>query len=176
MTGTFKQNLVEYINAFTLYDYLAYGWLFFVFFIILILAIALAKKKPIMALVLTLFSFVTILAGPIFLKYFLDQTVRKNEITINRQTKLHFANTLIITGTLKNISKVNFQKCKLKASIIKYSANAYRNKLNSLKPIRKKSILLTEKIPINETVDFKIVFDDFDYQKDFNVSVNAECY
>ena len=171
-----KQSLIEYLNTFTIYDYLSYGWLIATFFTILMLATLIAKKKPTLSIFLVLFSFMILIAGPIGVKIFLDNTIRKSVIKTIDIKQLNFSDSLIIKGELQNISKIDFQKCTIKASVIKYSNNLLKDTLNNLKPLRDKSITIDKQIKRDDFLPFKIVINNFKYKKDFNVTLSANCF
>ncbi len=171
-----KQSLSEYIEHLTLYDYAAYGWLLFLFVIVLILALVVSKKRPILSIILILFSVISIFIAPFGIKYFLDNSVRKSVIIDKNVTKFNFKDVLVVTGSVKNSGKIDFQKCSVHAKIIKYHKNSIKDFLSKFKPLKIKSILLDEEIKKNEQKKFKIVFENFKYSGEYNVTVDAECY
>ena len=171
-----KQSFLDYTHALTLYDYAAFGWLLFLFLIILTLAILLGRKKPRLAISLILVTILLMFVAPFGIKYFLDKTVRKVEVITDKVSKLHFASSLIITGHLRHAGKVPVTKCRVNAKIFKIDENKYKNMLNSLKPLRNKTIVVDKNISQGEEAVFKIVFENFKTTKDYNVSLSAECY
>jgi len=176
MIGNLKANFLDYVHALTLYDYVAFGWLLFLFLIILTLAILLGRKKPRLAISLIMMTILLMFVAPFGLKYFLDKTVRKVDVVMDKVSKLHFASSLIVTGHLSNDGKVPFQKCRINAKVFKIDENKYKNMLNSLKPLRNKTIVVDKNISQGEEAVFKIVFENFKTTKDYNVSLSAECY
>ncbi len=176
MLAQIKQNLLDYVHALTLYDYVAFGWLLFLFLIILTLAILLGRKKPTLALFLIMIVILLMFVAPFGMKYFLDTTVRKVDVVTDKISKLHFASSLIVTGHLINSGKVPYQKCRVNAKVFKINENKYRNILNNLKPLRNKTIVVDKNISEGQEAMFKIVFDKFTYSKEYNVTLSAECY
>jgi len=114
--------------------------------------------------------------APFGIKYFLDTTVRKVDVVTDKVAKLHFASSLIVTGHITNAGKVPYQKCRINAKVFKISENKYRNILNNLKPLRNKTIVVDKNISQGEEAMFKIVFENFKYSKEYNVSVSGACY
>lgn len=170
-----KTSLLIYISHFGIYDYVAFAWLILLFFAFIILAIFLARKSilgSILTLLLALFIFT---AGPFILKHYLDLALRPTAIQTQFK-RLHFSDTLIVTGTLKNISKQSFTLCYLDVKIVQDTHNQWKNYLTNLKPIAKKTILIQEKLETQEQTDFRVVFDRFAYNQDINTSSNATCY
>ncbi len=171
-----KQGLIDYIHALTVYDYIAFAWLLFLFLIILTLAILLGRKKPTLAIFLIMIVILLMFVAPFGIKYFLDKTVRKVDVVTDKISKLHFASSLIVTGHLINVGKIPYQKCTINAKVFKISENKYRNILNNLKPLRNKTIVVDKNISEGEEAMFKIVFDKFTYSKEYNVTLSGECY
>ena len=176
MLSKIKESLIDYIHALTIYDYAAFGWLLLLFFIILVLAILLGRKKPTLAISLIMITILLMFVAPFGIKYFLDKTVRKVEVVTDDISQLHYAASLIITGHLLNDGKVPYQKCRINAKVFKVSKNKYRNILNNLKPLRNKTIVMEKNISQGEEAVFKIVFENFRYSKEYNVSVSGGCY
>ena len=127
------------------------------------------KRQLLISLVLVAFS-------PIFIKLYFDKTVRKVEILNQKITKLNFANMLIIKGKLQNQGKIDYKKCRIFTKVVKKDENKYKKVLNSLKPLRKMSILLDRELKKEEKERFKIVMKDFDLKDIYDVKVSGECY
>jgi energy-coupling factor transporter transmembrane protein EcfT len=159
-----------------MYDYAAFGWLLFLFIIIMTLVILLSRKKPKLAIFLVFISFLLLFVAPFGVKYFIDQSVRKVEVITDKVTKLNFASSLIVTGHIQNEGKMTYNKCKITANVTKYDKLEYKNTLNSLKPIISKSIDINESIEQNQEATFKIVIEDFKYKGDYNVTLSGVCY
>ncbi len=176
MLKNLKISLVDYVNSLTLYDYLAYGWLVFLLFLLLLLSVLLFRKKPNLASFLLLISFISMFVGPVFIKIFLDKTVRKVEVIDQNNTLLNFSNSLIVTGKLQNRGKIDFYVCHVSVKVLKASEDKYKNILNSIKPIRKKSIIIDANISKNKNREFKVIFEEFKYKNGYNIVVSSECY
>ena len=176
MIENLKGSFLDYLHALTLYDYAAFGWLLFLFLIILTLAILLGRKKPRLAISLIIVTILLMFVAPFGLKYFLDKTVRKVDVVMDKVSKLNYASSLIVLGHLSNDGKVPFKKCRINAKVFKIDENKYKNMLNSLKPLRNKTIVLDKNISEGEEAVFKIVFENFKTTKEYNVSLSAECY
>lgn len=176
MLKNLKQRLIDYTESLTTYDYAAFGWLLFLLVTLILLAIILSKKKPKLASFFIFVTFIMMFIAPIGLKIFLDETIRKVEIVDQNHTALQFSKALVITGSVENKGKIDFNKCYIKTNIIKVSDNKYKNIFNYLKPIRKRTIILDEQISQNQSKEFKVVFEKFNYPKEYTVTVSAECY
>jgi hypothetical protein len=171
-----KSSFIIYTSHFSMYDYIAFSWLILTFFIALLLAILLAKKSALLSIVVLLFSLVLLGGGPFVLKHILDGYLRPTRITLNSVKKLHFSNILFVDISLQNISKHPFNICTINAKIHKQSSNSLKNFIDTLKPLRKKSIVIQKSIDVNQTRDVKITFYNFSYDKDVNATITSECY
>ncbi len=170
-----KQRIIDYIHHLTIYDYFAISWVG-VFFLFLMLIVFLnIKKRAKFAFFLFVITLLITVFSPIFIKLYFDKTVRKVDILNQKITKLHFAKMLIIKGKLQNKGKIDFKKCRIFTKVVKKDKNKYKNILNSLKPLRKKSILLDRELKKDSLERFKVVINDFDLS-DYEVKVTAECY
>ncbi len=138
--------------------------------------IILARKRVKIAIFLLLVSFVLLIVGPLGIKYFLDQSVRRVEVIKDKVVKLNFQPSLIINGHIKNNGKISFKECKITAKVIRSDKNIYKNYLNTLKPLRIKTIDIKENLTIGNKKMFKIIIDDFRYQGDLNVTLSGVCY
>jgi hypothetical protein len=159
-----------------MYDYIAFSWLILTFFIALLLAILLAKKSAILSIVILLFSLVLLGGGPFVLKHMLDGYLRPTKTTLNSVKKLHFSDILLVDATLQNTSKHPFSICTINTKVYKRSENSLKKFIDTLKPLRKKSIVIQKSIEVNQTQDVKITFYNFSYDKDINVTITPECY
>ena len=171
-----KTALILYAKNFTFYDYAAYSWLFLTFLILIVFSALIAKKSATLSILTFFFSFILILGGPYTIKYLLDKTIRETKITNLKYYKLHFSDTLIVDFTIKNLSKTDFKVCLVDTKVYKASKSKLKSFINKLKPIRYRPILYKERLDKNSSVDKRVVFDNFRYNKDVNVSVEAKCY
>jgi aromatic ring-opening dioxygenase LigB subunit len=159
-----------------MYDYIAFGWLFGLLLMMILTALLSANKKPKLASFLIFTSFILMFTAPIGIKIFLDKTVRKVEILDQNSTKLNFSKALVITGKIKNQGKIDLHKCYINAKVLKTSNNKYLDFLYNLKPIRKRTILTEANLSKEKFEEFKVVFEKFNYKKEYRVSLSAECY
>jgi len=171
-----KFSIFNYIKHFELYDYVAYIWLFLTFFILLILSLILIKKSTKISVILILFSFFLFFIGPPVLKYFLDTTIRPIKINKINFKKLNFSDTLIVDSKIKNISKKIYSECQIHAKIYKQGKTKIKIFINKLKPITHRTILSKAELKPGDSMDNRIIFYNFTYNHDINVSISAECY
>ncbi len=171
-----KFSIFNYINHFSLYDYMAYIWLLLTFFILIILSIIIMKKSLKISIIMILLSFILLSIGPIILKNFLDKALRATQIKNVNFEKLHFSNTLIVNSVIKNVSEKAFSQCQIKTKVYKSSDSKIKSFINELKPIRYRTILEQRVINPGAIIDNRIVFNNFIYSGDINISIKAECY
>ena len=165
--------LSVFIDELIVYDYILFASSFAIFVLLIILGILL-RNKIFISIVLFLLGFSSIILGPTLGYVKMHSYVFKNTTKIIEQKKLTFTKAIVINGTLKNESNIDFSMCKIKASAYKVSSNALKNYLFKFKPFKERSILEYD-INKNETIEFKIIIDSFNYEKDYNVSVGASC-
>ena len=171
-----KARIADYLHHLTNYDYIAYGWLLGVLVGFLLLAIALAGKSPKTALFMILLVLLLMVPGPFLMKYALDQTVRKTELTDLNTTQLSYAKNLIVLGKIKNRGRIDMEGCRVFADVVKLDSNRYKQFLYKLKPLRKQMLKIEKKLPKGEEMPYRIVFDNFDLKKKYNVIQSVECF
>ncbi len=171
-----KFSILNYIHNLSLYDYLAFVWLFLTFLVLVILAIIIMKKATKTSMFILLLSLFLLLIGPFIIKNYLNKTLRTVDTSDVKFQKLHFSNTLIVDYKIKDLSKQDFKECEVQIKVYKPSPSKIKLFVNRLKPIEQRTILLKEHIKAGDFIQKRSVFDNFVYNKDINVSVQAQCY
>lgn len=172
-----KISFLIYLKNLGLYDYLAFGWFLITFFILVFLAILIARKSSILALLLIIIALSLFVIAPFLIKTKLNDYLRLTQTEVTIAKKLTFSSSLIIEGTIYNKSSKDFSKCLVQTSVIKnLNASTLKSYINQLKPIVNKSIVVEQSLLKNDSMDYKIIFDDFEYSGDINATIKAECY
>ena len=171
-----KSSILQYIQHMGPYDYAAYAWLIILFFVMILLAIIVARKNALLSIVITLISLLLLFVGPFILKHYLDIYLRPSITKSTEIKKLTFSNTLIVKGHITNISKKTFFTCRVDIDVIKNSNSDIKNFLYKLKPLLKKTMFIDKPIEVNATEEFDVVFNNYTYKKDVNISMNSVCY
>lgn len=174
--NAFKSDISTYINHFLIYDYVAYAWLILLFFIAILLAIYIAKKSPLFSVFILTLSLILLFIGPVVIKNYLDQYLRPTQNKVLLVNKLTFSNALVVNGEVKNTSKINYSICNTEITVFKSSDSSIKIFINKLKPLRKQTIFINEPLEVNATKDLRIVFDNYTYTEDVNVSIDSKCY
>lgn len=169
-----KVILQAYIETLHLYDYILFAISGALFLLLLFLAILL-RKKVATSLILVLLSFLILFFGPILAYNKIHDTLYKTEISELTIKRLEFSQAVVVKGTLTNLGKENFKKCKISSSAYKGATNFLEELVHPLKPFIKRSIVMQEVIDINNSVDFKLLLEPFTYSKEYNVSVKVNC-
>ncbi len=168
-----KANIQYFLHHLIVQDYILFGVAFVLFVLFLILALVL--RRSLFASLLFLFlSFTSLLGLPTFGYKTMHTYLFAHKIDITTLKALEFTNALIIKGELSNESKRNFKECKIEVGLYKVANNALLDMLYPLNPFKKQSIIELD-IDRNSTVEYKIVVENFNYNKDYNVSVKAAC-
>ncbi|OHE07258.1 MAG: hypothetical protein A2513_10565 [Sulfurimonas sp. RIFOXYD12_FULL_33_39] len=165
--------VTEFIKELIIYDYMLFGGVLVVFLLFMILGIVF-RHKTVLALSLILFSFIFLIVGSIFGYIEMHKFLFKNTTAITSQKKLTFTKAVVIEGTIKNISKRDFQSCKITAKVYKLTPNEFKNYVLKLKPINKMSIIESD-ILKDEEREIKIIVEPFVYVGDYNITLGADC-
>jgi hypothetical protein len=142
----------------------------------ILLATVLSKKSQIISLFFLFVSLGLLFAGPFVLKNYLDKALRQTKVETTLVKKLNFSNTLIVQGNIINLSKRKLSICSLHVDVVRNGKNSLQEFVNKLKPIRKRTMILDRSLDINDSIDFRVVFENFFNEKDFNVSIESSCY
>jgi hypothetical protein len=169
-----KQKLIAFIDGLILYDYILFGAVGLLFILFLILAILLRRKVGI-SVFSVLLAFLVLLLGPTLGYKMMHQFLYKNEVTITKIKKLEFTDALLIEGTLKNSSKMDFLTCKIKAGAYKVTGKTIPDMIYPFKPFKKAYLKLDTIINSGETKTFKLFLEPFHYVKEYNLSIGANC-
>lgn len=174
---TLKISFLVYLKNLGLYDYLALGWLVATFFVLIFLSILIARKSSALALFLIITSLIIFLVAPFMIKQKISQFQRPVNTEITNIKKLTFSPSLIVEGNINNLSQKDFTKCLVQTSVIKdIDANFLKSYINKLKPIVNKSIMVEQTLSKNDFIEYRVVFDDFEYEGNVTASIKADCY
>jgi len=168
-----KYKLANFIDSLIKYDYILFGSILLIFFILVVLALVL-RKKATLSIFLVVFSFMFLLVSPIVGYAKLHSYLFKNILTLTSEKKLQFTKAVVVFGTLKNISQRDFKACQITAIVTRASKNKYKNYIYGFKPVMKMSII-EEDIVIENEIDFKIIVEPFTFKKDYNITLEADC-
>jgi len=168
-----KEKITTFIHGFIMYDYILFGVVFTLFLLFIILSIVLRKKLGLSIFILLL-AFVILLAGPTIGYKEMHKYLFKNSITLSSQKRLVFTPAIVVKGSVKNESKLDFKRCVITAKVHKVSKNVLKNYIYKFKIIKKMSIV-EDNIPKGETRYFKLIVEPFSYKRDYNITLKASC-
>lgn len=172
-----KISFLVYLKNLGLYDYLALGWLVATFFVLIFLSILIARKSSVLALLLIITSLIIFLVAPFMIKQKISEFQRPVNTEITHIKKLTFSPSLIVEGNINNLSQKDFTKCLVQTSVIKdIDTNFFKSYMNRLKPIANKSIMVEQTLSKNDFIEYRVVFDDFEYEGNVTASIKADCY
>jgi len=115
----------------TKYDAFAIGWV--IFLAILLLTLAAFIKKHSLQYIILFLSILLLFLGPIGTKLVLDNYLRKADITLIKAKPLKYTDSVIVTGTITNNSRLPFQKCDIALLFVKPADNTFKKIANMLK-------------------------------------------
>lgn len=173
-----KLSLLTYFQNLGLYDYLAFGWLLLTFLILIFLATLVAKKSSALSLLIIIVALLLLSIAPFVIYHQLNTTLRNTKTEITLLKKLNFSSSVILEATISNQSHNDFHLCVLHASLFKTYENVsgIKSYLYQLKSLANQSIVIKEFIPKEGTLEYQMVFDDFEYGGDINATFKARCY
>ena len=169
-----KQKLIAFVDGLILYDYILFGAVGVLFILFLILAILLRRKVG-LSVFSVLIAFLILILAPTLGYKMMHQFLYKNEVHITKIKKLEFTDALLVEGTLKNKSKMDFLTCNIQANAYKVTGKSIPDMIYPFKPFKKAYLKLDTIIKPSETKKFKLFLEPFHYSKEYNLSIGANC-
>jgi len=169
-----KKHILEFLHTLSLYDYLLFGGIVFIFLFLLILAI-LFRHKQTLAISLVLLAFMTLLIAPFGGYIALHALMYKHTITLTTVKDLTFTDALLVKGDINNTSKQTFKECTLYVGVSKISPIKPLNKLYPYVPFRRQTIIIKGPIEPKSSETFKLLIQPFHYTKRHSVTVLGQC-
>ncbi|MDF1880289.1 DUF2393 family protein [Sulfurimonas sp. MAG313] len=170
----FKSIFQAFVQTLHMYDYVLFAASGALFLLFLVMGILLRNKIG-LSLLLVLFAFISLIAGPILGYHYVHASIYKTKISNLEIKKLEFSQAIVIKGTITNYGKESFKRCKISSSAYKGASNFLQELVYPLKPFLKRSILTEEALDINASTDFKLMLEPFTYSKEYNISVKVDC-
>jgi signal transduction histidine kinase len=166
------ENAIYYISVL---DVLGYLFILILFLLLIFFAIY-SRKNKILMIMIIFFSFISIIMGPLVMKFVISPMIRKLEIRDIDTSKLYFSNVLIVKAVVRNSSKIGLKSCKISALIYKVNKeDDIKNFIYSLQPIKKQSIVLENHLQVGDEEDIKIILEGVDSKKDVRVELEGKC-
>lgn len=169
-----KKHIIEFLHTLSLYDYLLFGGIVFLFLFLLLLSI-LFRHKQTLAISLILLAFIILLAAPFGGYIALHALMYKHTITLTTVKDLTFTEALLIKGDINNTSKQTFKECTLYVGVSKISPIKPLNKLYPYLPFRRQTIIIKGPIAPKDSETFKLLIQPFHYTKRHRVTVLGQC-
>ncbi|EJN2099708.1 DUF2393 family protein [Campylobacter coli] len=175
------ERLKEIVHFYTthlyLVDYMLILFVFFLFTCVLLLCIFL-RHKPVAALLIIALNIIIYFLIYAYGYKFIDSEVRSRKTTIVEQKFIQSSEALIIDFNITNTSKNDFKQCKVIARIFKDKLpedNLINEYKNQLIPFRQKSREIFN-LKKNTTQFQRISFDNFNYDNNYTIRLNSECF
>ena len=169
-----KKHVIELLHTLSLYDYLLFGGIIFLFLLFLILSI-LFRHKQTLAISLVLLAFISLLVAPIGGYIALHALMYKHTVTLTTVKDLTFTDALLIKGDINNTSNQTFKECTLYVGVSKISPIKPLNKIYPYLPFRRQTITIKGPIEVNSSETFKLLIQPFHYTKRHSVTVIGQC-
>ncbi|EKP0524913.1 DUF2393 family protein [Campylobacter coli] len=175
------ERLKEIVHFYTthlyLVDYMLILFVFFLFTCVLLLCIFL-RHKPVAALLIIALNIIICFLIYTYGYKFIDSEVRSRKTTIVEQKFIQSSEALIIDFNITNTSKNDFKQCKVIARIFKDKLpedNLINEYKNQLIPFRQKSREIFN-LKKNTTQFQRIAFENFNYDNNYTIRLNSECF
>jgi len=172
-----KSFVLFYAHHLYLVDYVLILFVFFLFTSILLLCLFL-RQYPFLALLIIAFDIVLCFFVYFYAYGFIDNQIRKREISVIEQRIIQSSGALVVNFELRNNSKRLFKDCKITAKIFKNPTsqesflNFYKAKYLAL---RKKSIHL-KNVKKNSSQIQRIAFENFNVEGNYSLKMHSECF
>ncbi len=163
----------NFVDGLVTQDFILFGGVLVLFILLIFLALVLRRKLK-TAVFLVLLAFTIVIVGPSYGHIKLHQYLFKNKVELLEQKRLNFVEAVVVKGKITNISKRDFSRCSIVASAYKASSNKVKNYLYGLKPFQKMSITIDGLLQ-NESKEFKIIVEPFNYENNYNITLEADC-
>lgn len=173
---TANHPIMTYISHFQMADYIVFAWLILLFFLFIFLAIVLAKKRPLISILVVLFDFMLLFGTPFVMKHYLDAALRSHTTELTTVKQLTYSDTLILQGTLTNTSAQNFSWCTVHFNMVSKESEGVARLLETLNPSHQTSIFIEEPPQSGASVAFEKVVENFRLDESLEVMPKAECY
>ncbi|HEX5710688.1 MAG TPA: DUF2393 family protein [Sulfuricurvum sp.] len=169
-----KTKILDFIHTLSLYDYLLFGGILFFFLLFIILALLLHHRLKI-AIALIVMAFLLITIAPFSGYLLLHKTLYNHTLTLTTVQDLQFSDALLLRGDLSNTSNQTFNECTITFGVSKTSSMKLLTKMYPYTPFQTQRLILKGPIKPNETRNFKLLIEPFNYPKKFSVTARGIC-
>ncbi|MBM0636727.1 DUF2393 domain-containing protein [Campylobacter sp. VicNov18] len=172
-----REILLFYTTYLYLVDYMLILLVFFLFTCVLLLCVFL-RHKPKIALFIIAFDIIICFLIYIYAYEFIDDKARSRKTTITDQKIIQSSNALIVDFSITNTSKNNFKECKITAKIFgdkMPNDSILEGYKKNFLPLRQKSQKIKD-LKKNTTQFQRISFENFNYENNYTLRLNSECF
>lgn len=172
-----REIVLFYTSHLYLVDYMLILFVFFLFTCVLLICVFL-RHRPVTALLIIAVDIVLCFLVYIYGYKFIDHKVRTRKIAIIDEKILKSTDALIVDFNITNESKHNFKECKIIAKIFADKLpkdNLLEQYKKKFIPLRQKSEELKE-LKKNATQFQRIAFEHFNYENNYTLRLNSECF
>lgn len=170
-----KFALTNFFSTLSFYDYIGFFLSLFIFILFIMMALILRKHTK-RSLLLVSFGFVALFSGPVFAHSLIKKTIFLSDTNVMQVKQLFYSDTLLIKGKLNYKGMKDANHCLVEAKLHKQGSNVVKSFVYSLKAFRSGKHKIDKLFAKGDSADFKIVIEPFNYQGDYNVTVNSGCY
>jgi hypothetical protein len=160
------KNLIELC---TIYHYVIFGLIGFLFVIIFISSFFI--KNGWIAFLSIILSIIFVIISPLVANYYINDIVKNVQFKNLKSKRLVYSDDVVISGLIENRGKLNFKECKVTFTFTKNNPNIYMTYINMLKPLQVEHM----SIPLNSKTEEEINVVFPTKLKDFKLFLEAEC-
>jgi len=152
-------------------------WVNLLLLFVLFLTLGLMLRNRVgISLVLLLLGFLLLLGGPVVVYKIVHHNIYKTKTSVTEVKKLFYSKSLIVKGTLLYLGSQEATRCIVEANVLKSNKNFIEELVQKIKPYKQQSTEINKTFNRGIMEEFKVVFEPFLYEGDYNITVSAECY
>ncbi|WP_104721534.1 DUF2393 family protein [Helicobacter mesocricetorum] len=168
-------SFIDFFDYFSLPDYLLLTSGFLVLLLLLLLFIAL-RSYPVVAFVVFLAGLILLFLSPLIYQVLMEDIIRKTEITLKFNHKMHYDDTYFIEGSLVNKGIIKFRGCVISVNFIPKGVKKLQSLRYEVKPIHRHLQVYKNPLNIDEQLDFKILIPSPNTKVLYYLNTKGSCY
>jgi hypothetical protein len=170
-----RSHLMDFFSTLSTYDYIGFFLSFFIFILFIILALLLRAHIK-RSLFLVTLGFISLFIGPLFAHSVIKKSIFNSDANITQVKQLYYSDTLLIKGVMNYKGTKDANHCKVEAKLHKKGTNMIKSFVYGLKAFRSGHHNLDKTFTQGDSSPFKIVIEPFNYQGDYNITINSGCH
>ncbi|CAM2815933.1 DUF2393 family protein [Helicobacter burdigaliensis] len=174
--------LKEYLSKFStifnylsLADYLVLVVLFLAVVLFFLLAVAL-RYRALLSVFMFLCSMVLLGLSPFLYQAIMENYLKKTQMQLSHNGKLKFDTSYYVEGTIKNMGLLKIRGCIISVDFLPQNLSPIKELKYTLKPFYTYKKVYETPLSREGELEFKIIIDNFDKEKEYNLKTRGMCY